>query len=393
MMAAVERLPPRRVVTESARVWPVAAVAVWAVLLRAPAVAGTLFRWGWVPVGAVMAWQTARRHLPVSSLRRLGWLSAWWAWAALTLLWSPDPAAGGWLLAGVGMLWLAALWAVGTRPVPSRAVFWAATVGLVGSGVAGLAVPHPPPVAHLNPNRILAMTAVGLVVVGWSGTRGRAEAAMLAVLGLAITVGSGSRMASVALLVLLVVSPALRLPRRGRLLLTATVAVAVILAAGTAAFQQRWFVGGDGSLVGLVTGETRLDTSGRAEVWPQIAAACTNPWFGDGAGAASRYGREVNPGFPEPHNEYLRVWCDTGLVGVVLLAGFVASVVVSTLRARSRAAMVPAVAVFALLLLGVTDNPLTTLGVVVPSGLAFGAGGGPPPTAPPASMSDPCQIR
>ena len=269
---------------------------------------------------------------------------------------------------------LSALWAASGPGLPHRAFFWTAAAGVVAAGLAVLAARHPPPVARLNPDRILASTVVALVVAGWLGALRRWEAAALAFAGLAVTVGSGSRMASVTLLVLLVVSPALRLPGRGRLLLTAFVAVGVVLAAGTVAFQQRWFTSGEGTLVGLVTGETTLDTSGRAEVWPRIAAACSNPWLGDGAGASSRYGSAVNPGFPEPHNEFLRVWCDTGTVGASLFVGFLAVAAADALRQGHRPARTAFLAVVAVLLLGLTDNPLTTLGVVANSGFVFARG-------------------
>lgn len=359
-------------IEEVARLWPVVAVVVWMVTLRVPALGEAVFRWGWVPVAAGMAVQVARRHVPPGVLRRVGPLLAWWVWAAFTLLWSPDPAAGGWLLAGVGVWWLSLLWAATVGELSRRMLWWLAVVGVVVAGAATVAVPDPPRVAGLNPDRILAMTVVGLVVAGWSGTVRRWEAAALTAAGLAVTVGTGSRMASAALVVALVVSPALRLPRRGRILVAALVAAAVLLAAGTVAFQQRWFVSGEGTLAGLVTGETRLDTSGRAEVWPQIAAACADPWLGDGAGASSRYGSDVNVGFPEPHDEFLRVWCDTGVVGVALFAGFVVAVVAGSERSRRP---VSAVALLALAMLALTDNPLTTLGVAVPLGVVLGGVG------------------
>ena len=165
MIGPVHRVQPRLVAADTARVWPVVAAGAWAVAIRLPVVGEPVFRWGWVPVTAVMFADLARRHLPVPVLRRFGLLAVWWGWAAVTLLWSPDPAAGLWLLAGVGTLLVSGLWA-GTVGPPLRALFWAASAAVVAVGFAVLAVPDPRPVGHLNPDRIGAMTG------GWGRSAG-----------------------------------------------------------------------------------------------------------------------------------------------------------------------------------------------------------------------------
>ena len=227
------------------------------------------------------------------------------------------------------------------------------------------------------------MGVIALVIAAWYGPRRRWYTATVGLVGLATVVVSGSRMVSLIVLVLLVTAPGLRLPKAGRVLLAVSLVTLIGLASTTTAFQQRWFQSDEGgTLLDLVTLED-LQTSGRFEVWPVVAEACGFTLFGHGAGAADTFSSTASVYFPEPHNEYLRVWCDTGLIGSLLLWGFVASVALeaaTALRHRStrpwahRAALQM---VAALVLLAMTDNPLTTsIPFLVPAALALGWSGG-----------------
>ena len=121
-----------------------------------------------------------------------------------------------------------------------------------------------------------------------------------------------------------------------------------------------------------------MQTSGRLEVWPEIIGQCDSPVLGAGVGAADSYAQEAGPGFSEPHNEYLRIWCDTGVVGSLLLWGFVALIGVGAVRGLEgrtarRALYTGLQFVIALALLSLTDNPLTTVvPFLVPAALVWG---------------------
>jgi O-antigen ligase len=255
---------------------------------------------------------------------------------------------------------------------------WVVSAGL-GLALAGLVfIPEPSSADLLNPDRILAMGAIALVVSAWYGPRSRWYTATVGLVGLVTVIASGSRMASLVLVVLLVTAPGLRLPRAGRALLVVALVALIGLASTSSVFQQRWFESGEGTFFDLVTLHD-LETSARFEVWPIVAEACGPTLTGHGAGASDSFSLEANAGFPEPHNEYLRVWCDTGIVGSLLLWGFVAAVAIrmsAALRQRPARLWADHAAmqlVVALALLSLTDNPLTTaIPFLVPAALVFG---------------------
>lgn len=83
------------------------------------------------------------------------------------------------------------------------------------------------------------------------------------------------------------------------------------------------------SIKSLVIENTVLDegnlvvvTQGRSRVWPLLFdKALEKPIFGHGVGTASAYSfyYSNNSRFEHPHNEYLRFFFDTGLLGLLLL--------------------------------------------------------------------------
>ena len=110
-----------------------------------------------------------------------------------------------------------------------------------------------------------------------------------------------------------------------------------------------------------------------------IIEACESPIIGDGPGASALYGSQVMSGFPEPHNEYLRVWCDTGVLGSVVFWGFIALVASRALGGLRRDG--PAVRrrhvatlqlLGAFLILSLTDNPLTTAAFMPAAAFVWG---------------------
>ena len=168
----------------------------------------------------------------------------------------------------------------------------------VGLALAGLVlITDPPPVDGLNPDRILAMGVIALVVAAWYGPRARWYTTTVGFLSLVAVVASGSRMASLVMVLLLVTVPGLRLPKTGRVLFAVSLVTVIGVATTTTGFQQRWSESGEGDILDLVASDD-LETSGRFEVWPVVAEACGFTWFGHGAGAADTFSSAVSPGFP-----------------------------------------------------------------------------------------------
>ena len=102
--------------------------------------------------------------------------------------------------------------------------------------------------------------------------------------------------------------------------------IAVALVIGLAAFntpiiQQRFFDknsghAGSGTIQDVVEG--KFDGAGRFKAWPLIyRKAWEKPWFGHGVGQSAPYTLKVWSPMDKPHNEYLKVFFDNGMIGVV----------------------------------------------------------------------------
>jgi O-antigen ligase len=154
------------------------------------------------------------------------------------------------------------------------------------------------------------------------------------------------------------------------------------------------FVEGD---IRTLPGQVSINVSGRDTTWSVTwQSYLESPWIGKGAGSAERE-LLVREGLAHPHNDYLRILHDFGLVGLSLwVAGF-GFLMRWTWRSWRRADRLKAehaglhlAAFLALAVLGldmITDNPIVyifimaTLGVLVGSSLglsSFAAGSQPP---------------
>lgn len=163
--------------------------------------------------------------------------------------------------------------------------------------------------------RPLSLTAalVGCVFVAQMTERPRT-----AILGwatcLAITTVTGSRIATVALLLEWVLVPGLR-----RLWPRVVVGVSiVVLAIGllyTPVFQQRFFGEEGGSIADIGRGD--YQTSGRREVWPELLRdVMRRPWLGAGVGSSGLLTSQVWEESSKPHNDYLRILLEQGVLGL-----------------------------------------------------------------------------
>jgi len=100
---------------------------------------------------------------------------------------------------------------------------------------------------------------------------------------------------------------------------------AMLLAAHIAfyqeAVQQSLFRSGSGTYSDLLELDAAdLRTGGRLFAWPIFLENIPNWWVGGGSASSARFGREYFFGrWAHPHNEYIRVVFDYGLIGLGLL--------------------------------------------------------------------------
>lgn len=165
--------------------------------------------------------------------------------------------------------------------------------------------------------RVLALNAVLVGCVFLAGFPRRRVVPWAGWLGcLALTVVTGSRMAALTLLMVPVFHPVL--PRAW----FRPACAAIIVAAGIGlfympVFQERIFRSGYGTLADLSSDD--VSTSGRFESWPVIwDAAQSHPWMGAGVGSTYYFVPTVWPEMRHCHNDYLRVFFETGLIGLAL---------------------------------------------------------------------------
>lgn len=178
-----------------------------------------------------------------------------------------------------------------------------------------------------------------------------------------LTTTAGSRMATVALLLVPLLHPLFR-SFLGKLALTTTLAAIGIAVFNTETFQRRFFYTGRGTLADLWQGN--FLSFGRFEAWPKIwAEAWRHPYLGHGVGSVNEFVPLVWPGMNHAHNDYLRVGFELGLVGLVLFLLVIAWQVLDLRRRlwrtsgqvqRGYAAALLGLLLF--LVTACTDNPL-----------------------------------
>ena len=168
---------------------------------------------------------------------------------------------------------------------------------------------------------------VGIVAVGWHAAgwfHGRPAAGARMILWAAAVLLSMSRMALLVAVFIIGVTFALQVLRAPRGVLSrmpALVAGSALLVLlvlwQSSTFYSRYFEG----YTTVAIGGVDISTSGRTEFWPTvIASAMQHPIIGGGLGssqaAVAEYDSET---VGHPHNDYLRVWHDGGVIGLGLL--------------------------------------------------------------------------
>jgi O-antigen ligase len=223
--------------------------------------------------------------------------------------------------------------------------------------------------------RVVALTLALMCAVSATSSRSR----LLPLLTLAAVVLSLSRTAAVVVVVVYFLSLALRggrVHRVGRVLVLFAVGfgAALALVLKVAPLRDR-FLGGDQA---VAYNGRLLNTSGRTELWSFTwKSAQHHLWWGGGPGSAqNQIVAAFNGAVAHPHNDYLRLLHDFGIVGLALFAvGYLALMRRTWSRGRRQPAKVHSAAFLALLtvmLCAITDNVLVYPFVMFPLGVLVG---------------------
>lgn len=146
--------------------------------------------------------------------------------------------------------------------------------------------------------------------------------------------------------------------------------------------QERFVSPGDRavsipSVTGLEDGtELVLNTNGRVNVWTELfnQLEAENLLFGRGPGFSAQF-VFLYAGWDHPHNEYLRILVDLGLVGLLLFLAFCLVALLSTKLHKPQISyeqFIRLAVIAILLLLSITDLPLVAFGVMIPSAITLG---------------------
>lgn len=196
-----------------------------------------------------------------------------------------------------------------------------------------------------------------------------------------VIAASLSRTAAAVALLFLVVYFARARPGKGNLLRT-TVALCILSALTVGAIHyvpavhDRVFGGDRATVSGF-----RLNTEGRTVLWRVVEnQISTDPWLGHGTGAASDAIARAVPSLTQPHNDYLRLLDDNGIIGLsIWCLGFAllfAGCLKRLRRAEGPESAVHLAALLSLLAVAIsmtTDNTIVYPFVMLPVAVLVGA--------------------
>jgi O-antigen ligase len=266
------------------------------------------------------------------------------------------------------------------RKTVAWAVWLAAVLYVISLLVSRLGV-----YLYIGPRSFAMVALLGVACQLGAWRSGRSGALWQAVL---LTVLIGASFSRMALFVALALFPLSRLSLRHfrswvqMVLLTAIIAFSTYLAVTyIQPLNERFFAGDRAYEVANVT----INTSGRTEIWATVwDSALKAPITGQGAGSSEEVLHETDPnGAQHPHNDYLRLLHDYGLLGLGLwLLGYSSLLWVigrSFVRANREKDNEAALHLTALLgltgvaLLMITDNTVVYVFVMAPLGALVGA--------------------
>ncbi len=340
------------------------------------------------------------QRVPTRVAKMVALPGAFVLWAALSMIWAPPHNEGmqnaAVYFAFAVLITVAAVATAGNQSQAERVIgvsIVLADVVALGIVAASLALRGWPTNIDAVPWFVhpRALALFGLVPLSWHlarWTNGNARSAVGAGLWVIALFVSLSRTAT-AIALLLVVLAFFARARGGRatlpsrMLLLALVPVVIAAALTVTPFRDRLFFRPNRT---ATTTELQVRDNGRTIMWRIVAeSALEAPILGKGLGSSEPVVSNQYEWVGHPHNEYLRVWHDLGIVGLVLLlAAFVVwwRALWTEWRRRSGYVVLPAPtlqlaamgALLALLLGMLTDNSLVYNFVMAPTAVLIGAG-------------------
>jgi O-antigen ligase len=344
--------------------------------------------WAWLLNLGMMAPLVLGGPLPVRAVRRLSPYLAFLGLCLLSLAWVADPQKGVLtiLQLAVPVLGYVLAWRAADRTeevLDRLAQICLLGVGLVTVLLLGVRVLGGLPGLEVSVRPVAISLAVMFVLATINAPSWR-RTMLIGVTVVAIAGLTGSRMSSVVLMVLLLCSPSLGVSLRWRVLVGILAVVLLLQLSQTEAFKKRFFFDSDATLTDVLTLSPKLNTAGRREAWPELIEACSDaPITGHGVGASYLISIDISSGgFGQPHNDYIRTYCDTGLLGTIGFWGFFLAAGVRSARLAVRGTdrrlhAAAGLLVLAFALFALTDNPMVyTAHFMTPLAIVLGLSDG-----------------
>jgi O-antigen ligase len=228
---------------------------------------------------------------------------------------------------------------------------------------------------------LLAIVPISWHLAHWAhGARGEGFRAVLWMVAVVASLSRTATAVSIALGLLALavqfwLTPS-RFVRRVPLVLSGVLIVGLLVIAFPTTFYER-FIGG---YTRYEVGGFSVSTSGRTVMWPIVFdSAMQHPVLGGGLGSSQAALGE----YIQPHNEYLRVWHDGGVIAVSLLVfAFITWLLqlrrhyvwaVRTSRPHPEIELAALFTLLGIVLAAITDNGFMYMFVDAPAGLLIGA--------------------
>lgn len=326
--------------------------------------------WAWAAAAGVGLLGLLMVPVPLRALRLSAPLLAYLLFGVATMAWTIDPLQGVQTLSQyltVLVVYIAAYRAAGRDPelleklrgwalwvLPSAAFVF---IRAMGDGASRFGW-----IRGGNAARPMVMSVAILYLLSTAG-RSRRFTIVVGAGAFITALGSGGRMGTAVVALLILLNPAMRFSWRTRLMMLMAGLVVFAAALQLEAVQERLFVGrSEGTVSDIVTLDNNFNTAGRSNNWPAIFASCERqPTLGFGAGSTRQLTLEATNGRTgHPHNEFLRIYCESGIVGELLFWSFFVAAAwrgaVSFRKNGSEIGTLAVLTVLTLVLFASTDN-------------------------------------
>lgn len=213
-----------------------------------------------------------------------------------------------------------------------------AWIGLTIGGVVGLLYVSTTLFIETVEPRSLSISMAALFTVVTLRESRTSKIMLAGSLAFAVAAVTTSRTASVVILALLVMRlwSSTRSQLKAAALIMAGVIFMVVMSTG--AFQERMYFYELQAGASFADRVNAVNTAGRTAVWPEILERCLEtPILGAGMGSVNATMADLaGPRFAHPHNDYLRLFCDGGVIGLALFWTFILRVVFNPARDTPR---------------------------------------------------------